>query len=401
MGHLDNTAPLWRGAQSPRLSPADETVGRRATSAAVGSLAAVGGETAVRRTRMRAAVLIVATAGGVALMPAAADAAVRAQVSWGVSLNMRTGPSTTYSTVGRIAAGRAIVVACQSAGERIAGSLRTTNLWDRLSNGRYISDAYVNWGRRRPAVPWCTAVARAAIGTNLRANASVLRARTGWVPAGGWLSVACQLGGEYVSGRMRNTALWDRLSDGRFISDANVMWPGPRPAIRWCVTSSVIAPPAGSRFVTWAAPYARTSMARYRVPASVTIAQSILESGWGTSALTRDGNAFFGMKCFGSPNRIALGCRNYRTTECSTSSCYSTSASFRVYHSVWASFADHGKQLATLPRYRNAFRYVTNPNRFAVEVHRAGYATGPTYASNLISIMRRYNLYRFDRGVLS
>jgi flagellar protein FlgJ len=59
--------------------------------------------------------------------------------------------------------------------------------------------------------------------------------------------------------------------------------------------------------------------------------------------------------------------------------------------------ADHGRFLVVNPRYRRAFRYTRNANRFAVAIHRAGYATSPTYARNLIGIMRRYDLYRYDR----
>ena len=44
-----------------------------------------------------------------------------------------------------------------------------------------------------------------------------------------------------------------------------------------------------------------------------------------------------------------------------------------------------------------AFRYSRDPDRFVREIHRAGYATSPTYATNLITIMRRYGLYRYDR----
>ena len=79
--------------------------------------------------------------------------------------------------------------------------------------------------------------------------------------------------------------------------------------------------------------------------------------------------------------------------------CYSTSASFRVYLTSAASFVDHAVQLSTLSRYAGAFAYSQDPDRFAVEVHRAGYATSPTYAENLIGLMRQYNLYRFDASL--
>ena len=58
---------------------------------------------------------------------------------------------------------------------------------------------------------------------------------------------------------------------------------------------------------------------------------------------------------------------------------------------------DHGRFLVVNPRYRGAFRFTRSRNRFAVAIHRAGYATSPTYARKLIRIMKRHNLYRFDR----
>jgi flagellar protein FlgJ len=48
-------------------------------------------------------------------------------------------------------------------------------------------------------------------------------------------------------------------------------------------------------------------------------------------------------------------------------------------------------------RYKNAFKYSTNPDQFAREIHKAGYATSPSYANDLIALMKQYNLYRYDR----
>jgi flagellum-specific peptidoglycan hydrolase FlgJ len=57
---------------------------------------------------------------------------------------------------------------------------------------------------------------------------------------------------------------------------------------------------------------------------------------------------------------------------------------------------DHGKQLSTLPRYATAMKYAASADRFATEIHKAGYATSPTYAKNLIFIMKQFKLYKFD-----
>ena len=60
------------------------------------------------------------------------------------------------------------------------------------------------------------------------------------------------------------------------------------------------------------------------------------------------------------------------------------------------SFRDHGRFLTTNSRYRPAFAYTTDANRFIYEVWKAGYATSPTYATNVIALMTRYNLYQYD-----
>ena len=315
-------------------------------------------------------------------------------------LNVRSGPSTAYPVVRQLRFGSPLPVTCQVSGQLIVGVARTTGVWDRLADGHYVADAFVAWSRGRPAIPWCSLAARVRTAggqLNLRVNASTLITPAAQLGQGAGLAVLCQLSGESVTGVAGTTSVWDRLSNGRYVTDAYVAWPGARPGVPWCTLSAGALPAAGEPFVAWAGAYARQSRAATRVPASVTIAQAILESGWGRSSLTRDGNSFFGMKCFGTPGPIASGCRPYRTTECSGTRCFATSAVFRVYPSVVASFTDHGRQLATLPRYRPAFAFVDNPDRFAIEIHKAGYATGPTYAQSLINLMRRYNLYRFDR----
>jgi flagellar protein FlgJ len=288
-----------------------------------------------------------------------------------------------------------VVVVCQRSGQLVAGTARRSAIWDRLSDGHYVADAYVSWPHRRPAIAWCsmTATAQVVTALNQRSSASTLHSPLGTVAAGAPLIVRCQLDGETVSGTVRTSAVWDRLSSGAFVSDAFVGWPGGRPAVPWCAMPTPALPPS---FITWAAGYARSTQATYRVPASVTIAQAILESGWGRSGLSTEGSAYFGMKCFGSPGLIALGCRPFGTFECEPQ-CAPTRAEFRVYASPSASFVDHAVQLSSLPRYATAMRYTADPDRFAVEIHRAGYATSPTYARNLITLMRTYDLYRFDR----
>ncbi|MGH3682982.1 MAG: sporangiospore maturation cell wall hydrolase GsmA, partial [Natronosporangium sp.] len=207
----------------------------------------------------------------------------------------------------------------------------------------------------------------------------------------------CQLAGERIAGAVRTTALWLRTAPGRYVSDGYVRWPGNRPAVRWCDQPADPPPSGRAKFVEWAAEHAGPSRRAHRVPVSVTVAQAINESGWGSSALTEHGNAYFGIKCFGTPGGIAVGCRPYDTRECDDDDCFATTGTFRVHRSAARSFADHGNFLTVNPRYRPAFDHTGDPDRFAREIHRAGYATDPSYSDKLIALMRQYDLYRFDR----
>jgi flagellar protein FlgJ len=249
------------------------------------------------------------------------------------------------------------------------------------------------------AVTSAAATARVRTGgtpLNVRSNASNWHPPVGRRPHGAPVRARCQLAGVRVDG-YRTTAMWLKLGKRRWVSDAYVAWRPRRPALPWCDQPKDPAPQAEAAFVRWAAKKSRPSWRRHRVPISVSIAQAINESGWGRSDLTTEGNAYFGIKCFGTPGPIAAGCRPYRTNECENDDCFRTTATFRVYRSALRSFNDHGRFLVVNPRYQKAFRYTGNPNRFAREIHRAGYATDPNYSRKLISLMRKYNLYRFDR----
>lgn len=151
------------------------------------------------------------------------------------------------------------------------------------------------------------------------------------------------------------------------------------------------------RFIKAVAPAAQRAHKEFRVPASVTIAQSILESGWGTSTLSRYGHAYFGIKCktdYTSPYQ--LGCMDKSSLEYfDPSNPVAIVSAFRTYRSSQDSFADHGYFLKNSPRYAAAFS-TTNPDDFIREVGRAGYATDPGYADQIIGIMGRYSLYRYD-----
>lgn len=141
---------------------------------------------------------------------------------------------------------------------------------------------------------------------------------------------------------------------------------------------------------------AQRTQSQYGVPASVTIAQSILESGWGASSLTTLGNAYFGIKCFSKVSPYQMGCMNVSSLEYydPQKPIFQVSA-FRIYHSAEDSFTDHAYFLRTNSRYAPAFS-TTSSDDFIRAVALAGYATDPKYADLVIGIMRQHNLYRYD-----
>ena len=125
---------------------------------------------------------------------------------------------------------------------------------------------------------------------------------------------------------------------------------------------------------------------RYGIPASIKLAQAILESGAGTSYLARNANNYFGIKCHDWTGRTII--RPDDTPYCC----------FRVYNNAMESWNDHSIFLTTRAHYRFLFDLdITDYRGWARGLLRAGYATNPNYANQLISIIERYSLYRFDR----
>lgn len=151
-------------------------------------------------------------------------------------------------------------------------------------------------------------------------------------------------------------------------------------------------------FLANATAIARTSQRRYGVPASVVIAQAVLESGWGRSDLSRSARNYFGMTCGrAGAGPVATGCRHGPDRVCDRAGCRPAILSFRVYRSMHDSFADHGRLLSTEPRYGKAFAARGNPKTMVRRMAKAGYATDPRYADRVIRIMTKYRLHRHDR----
>lgn len=128
-------------------------------------------------------------------------------------------------------------------------------------------------------------------------------------------------------------------------------------------------------------------MERYHIPASITLAQGLLESGAGQGTLARKSNNHFGIKCGGDWRGKSVKHDDDARNEC-----------FRVYKNAADSYRDHSKFLAGRPRYASLFKLdMTDYKGWAHGLKKAGYATNPRYAYQLIDIIERYDLYKYDK----
>lgn len=127
-------------------------------------------------------------------------------------------------------------------------------------------------------------------------------------------------------------------------------------------------------------------MLKYNIPASITLAQGLLESGAGMSELARNGNNHFGIKC-----HDWTGARTYHDDD-------ANNECFRAYRDVYESYEDHSRFLARQPRYRSLFRLKrTDYKGWAKGLKKCGYATSPTYAKQLIGIIELYKLHNMTK----
>lgn len=128
-------------------------------------------------------------------------------------------------------------------------------------------------------------------------------------------------------------------------------------------------------------------MKKYRIPASITLAQGVFESGAGRSDLARKGNNHFGIKCHGWQGRTV------RANDDAPDEC------FRAYDNAWQSYEDHSRFLVNSNRYRKLFSLsITDYRGWARGLKAAGYATNPRYADKLIELIELYKLHQYDRA---
>ncbi len=130
------------------------------------------------------------------------------------------------------------------------------------------------------------------------------------------------------------------------------------------------------------------NMRRFGIPASIILAQGLLESGGGNSRLARQGNNHFGIKCHSSWNGAKIYHDDDKKGEC-----------FRKYKNAAESYEDHAQFLKNSSRYDFLFNYKsTDYKSWAKGLKKAGYATNPKYPKLLIDLIERYELHNYDDG---
>ena len=137
------------------------------------------------------------------------------------------------------------------------------------------------------------------------------------------------------------------------------------------------------------APIAQEEMQLYKIPASITLAQGILESGAGQGTLTLKANNHFGIKCHGWKGGSVFH-DDDRPQEC-----------FRKYNDPKYSFRDHSLFLTERKRYAGLFELrIDDYKAWAKGLKDAGYATDRKYPDKLIGLIERYELYKYDGGAV-
>lgn len=143
-----------------------------------------------------------------------------------------------------------------------------------------------------------------------------------------------------------------------------------------------------TEFISKIAPGAQAAQHKYGVLASVTIAQAILESGWGQHTIA---NNLFGIKANGTTGKtVTVSTKEFVGGEYTT-----ITAAFRAYDNLADSVEDHGKFLAGNARYKNLLG-CKDYSKVCELLQQDGYATEPDYSVQLIGLIKEYKFYCYD-----
>ena len=146
-----------------------------------------------------------------------------------------------------------------------------------------------------------------------------------------------------------------------------------------------------TRYIQQYAGIAQEEMRRFKIPASITLAQGLLESQLGQGMLAQKSNNHFGIKC----KRQWKGKKVYHDDD-------APGECFRAYKDPKESYRDHSLFLAERERYASLFRLKkTDYKAWAKGLKKAGYATDPAYADKLIGLIERLSLWKYDNPKVS
>ena len=137
------------------------------------------------------------------------------------------------------------------------------------------------------------------------------------------------------------------------------------------------------------APVAVAEMRKYGIPASIILAQGLVESNAGASTLAAQANNHFGIKCFS---------RHCKSGHCVNHKDDTAKDYFVKYNNAWSSFRAHSEFLKKAQRYQHLFKS-RNYKTWANGLERAGYATDKKYAEKLIAVIIRYDLQKYDTNI--
>jgi flagellum-specific peptidoglycan hydrolase FlgJ len=151
---------------------------------------------------------------------------------------------------------------------------------------------------------------------------------------------------------------------------------------------------AESIFLSKTVPAALATQKQFGVPASITIAQAITESGWGKSGLAVKANNYFGIK--GTHLNDPETYVEFKTEEFVKGVEVTEMADFEKYASVTDSFLAHAQLIATAERYKPAMAVAADADHFAIELQQCGYSTNPSYAVDLMILVNEFDLTQYD-----
>lgn len=182
--------------------------------------------------------------------------------------------------------------------------------------------------------------------------------------------------------------------EGASIFESDDDKPAPKAKKTKVKTTSDVAPVAAHQlFDTEARHYiekyadiARKEQREFGVPASISLAQGLIESRAGTSKLAKGNNNHFGMKCFA---------RNCKKGHCTNHTDDTHKDFFRKYTTPWESWREHSRMLSK-GRYARLKRHGNDYRKWAYGLKSIGYATDRRYAEKLIGVIEKYDLHRFD-----